>query len=337
MSFTVCACVVPANLAVVKSVLDQHLMPAAAKNVIYGQSADAFASAKSSGHPIALLVETGIAHDVIKDLCDDYNQTKRRVRFIYSLSAGVDAYRLSELTKELHGIPMHNAQGCYSNVLAEHVVFSMLYFNRFPWRLVASKNEKKWDRFNMIEIQEQKVVVIGYGDIGQACGQKAAALGMKVTGIRRSGDNMVDKHGVMVRGNDALDEAIREADFVVGVLPGTVHTTHFFNKDVFAKMKPSAVFINIGRGQTQCEADIVDALNNGVIRGAALDVFETEPLPKESPLWNLPDDKLLLTSHCADWTDHLMQRTTTRFTDIYTEYATKDKSDAYRVHLEKGY
>ena len=336
MTLTVCICIdgfaCPIVAAGVKNTLGAHL-----KDIVIGDKPKDFAKVQEYNDGIVMVVMGKSAHDVIKDLCDDYNQTKRRVRFIYSVSAGVDAYRLSELTKELHGIPMYNAQGCYSNVLAEHVVFSMLYFNRFPWRLVASKNEKKWDRFNMIEIQEQKVVVIGYGDIGQACGQKAAALGKKVTGIRRSGDNMVDKHGVMVRGNDALDEAIREADFVVGVLPGTVHTTHFFNKDVFAKMKPSAVFINIGRGQTQCEADIVDALNNGVIRGAALDVFETEPLPKESPLWNLPDDKLLLTSHCADWTDHLMQRTTTRFTDIYTEYATKDKSDAYRVHLEKGY
>jgi phosphoglycerate dehydrogenase-like enzyme len=71
-------------------------------------------------------------HAVIKDLCDDFDKPERRVKFIYSLSAGVDAYRLSELTKELHGIPMHNAQGCYSSVLAEHVAFSMLYFNRYP-------------------------------------------------------------------------------------------------------------------------------------------------------------------------------------------------------------
>jgi phosphoglycerate dehydrogenase-like enzyme len=337
MSLTVCACVTPVNLAGLKSALEKCSQSSVVGNVIYGQTADAFAAAKFSGQPIALMVESGIAHDVIKDLCDDFDKPERRVKFIYSLSAGVDAYRLSELTKELHGIPMHNAQGCYSSVLAEHVAFSMLYFNRYPWRLVASKNEKKWDRFNIIEIQDQKVLIVGYGDIGQACGKKAAALGMQVTGIRRSGDNRVDEHGVMVRGNDALDEVIREADFVVGVLPGTVHTKHFFNKDVFAKMKPSAVFINIGRGQTQCEADIVNALSSGVIRGAALDVFETEPLPAESPLWTMPNDKILLSAHCADWTDRLMEQAVKRFTDIYGDYATKGKSDAYCVHPEKGY
>ncbi|KPA82212.1 hypothetical protein ABB37_03331 [Leptomonas pyrrhocoris] len=337
MSLTICACVSSANLAVVKSVLGELLAAPAMNTFVHGTTPDAFASAKSSGHPIALLVEGGMGVDVIKDLCDDHDKKERRVKFIYSLSAGVDSYRLPDFTKQLHGVPMHNAQGCYSNILAEHVVFSMLYFNRSPWRIVESKREKKWDRFNMIEARGEKVVIIGYGDIGQKCGQKAAALGMKVTGIRRSGGNTVDEHGVTVRGNDALDEAIREADFVVGVLPGTSHTKHFFNKDVFAKMKPSAVFINIGRGQTQCEEDIVGALNNGVIRGAALDVFETEPLPKESPLWTVPDDKLLLTSHCADFTDRLMELTVTRFAEIYKDYATSGRSDAYTVHLEKGY
>ncbi|KPA82213.1 hypothetical protein ABB37_03332 [Leptomonas pyrrhocoris] len=307
------------------------------KNVVFGTAPQEFAATKTNNEGIVLVMLGPQAHDVIKDLCDDHDKKERRVKFIYSLSAGVDSYRLPDFTKQLHGVPMHNAQGCYSNILAEHVVFSMLYFNRSPWRIVESKREKKWDRFNMIEALGEKVVIIGYGDIGQKCGQKAAALGMKVTGIRRSGGNTVDEHGVTVRGNDALDEAIREADFVVGVLPGTSHTKHFFNKDVFAKMKPSAVFINIGRGQTQCEEDIVGALNNGVIRGAALDVFETEPLPKESPLWTVPDDKLLLTAHSADWTEDVAERPLNRFAEIFNEYVMHGKSDTYTVSLHKGY
>ncbi|KPI83875.1 hypothetical protein ABL78_7073 [Leptomonas seymouri] len=337
MSLTLCFCVNPQNIDRLQSAFRKYLLSPAPKNILYGQTPDAFSSVKSSGDPIALLVETRMAHDVIKNLCDDFDRQERRVKFIYSLSAGVDAYRLSELTSELRGIPIHNAQGCFSSILAEHVAFSMLYFNRCLWRIMESRRTKKWDPFNMIELRGQQVVVVGYGDIGQKCGQKAAALGMKVTGIRRSGNNMVDEHGVTVRSNDALDEVIHDADFVVGVLPGTAHTTHFFNKEMFAKMKPSAVFINIGRGQTQCEADVVDALNRGVIRGAALDVFETEPLPEESLIWTLPDDKVLLTAHCADWTDDLVDLTTKRFTDIYRDYTTFGKSSAYTVHLERGY
>ncbi|KAK7200794.1 d-isomer specific 2-hydroxyacid dehydrogenase- protein [Novymonas esmeraldas] len=336
MSLTVCAFVMQPNLPAVKSVLEAQLS-GVVKEIIYGQSADAFAAAKASGNPLALLVETAAAHAVIKDLCDDYGKEQRRVKFIYSMSAGVDAYRLSELEQEIRGIPIHNAQGCYSNILAEHVAFSMMYFNRFPWRIVSSKHEKKWDRFNMVELRGQKAVVIGYGDIGQACGQKAAALGMHVTGIRRSGDNTTDKFGVMVRGNDALDECVREADFVIGVLPGTEHTKHFFNKAFFANMKPSAVFINIGRGVSQCEVDLIDALDKDVIRGAALDVFEVEPLPKESPMWDVPDSKLLLTAHTADWTDRLMHLSAERFATILKSYAASGSSDAYCVQVHKGY
>ncbi|CAJ1019860.1 D-isomer specific 2-hydroxyacid dehydrogenase, NAD binding domain containing protein, putative, partial [Leishmania lindenbergi] len=220
---TICVCVDGDSCAEVIDFLEKKLSGSVSA-IVSGTDASRFAAVKADNDGIVLIILGSSAHAVIKDLCDDYGKETRRVKLIYSISAGVDAYRLSELQQELSGILFCNAQGCSSNILAEYVAFSMLYFNRSPWRLVASKNEKKWNRFNCIELRRQKMVIIGYGDIGQACGEKATALGMEVTGIRRSGDNKVDKFGVMVRGNDALDESIREADFVVGVLPGTHDT-----------------------------------------------------------------------------------------------------------------
>ncbi|CAJ1992497.1 D-isomer specific 2-hydroxyacid dehydrogenase [Leishmania donovani] len=335
MAPTICVCVDDDLCGAVCDVLKQ--LEGRISAIVCGTDVSCFASVKADNDGIFMVVSGSCAHAVIKDLCDDYDKEERRVKLIYSLSAGVDAYKLSELKQELSGILFCNAQGCCSNVLAEYVVFSMLYFNRLPWRLAASKNEKKWDPFSSIELRRQKLVIIGYGNIGEACGAKAVALGMQVTGIRRSGDKKTDKFGVMVRGNDALDESIREADFVVSVLPGTEHTRRFFDKAFFAKMKPSAVFINIGRGMSVCEADIIEALKKGTIRAAALDVFDVEPLPKDSPLWDLPDSKLLLSAHSANLTEDVIERTMKIFTDIFDELSTHGTVSAHTVCMDKGY
>ncbi|GET92239.1 d-isomer specific 2-hydroxyacid dehydrogenase-like protein [Leishmania tarentolae] len=332
---TICVCVNNSLQDPVSIVLKR--LEGRVSAIVYGTDVSCFAPVKANNDGIILIVLGSCAHAVIKDLCDDYDKEQRRVKLIYSLSAGVDAYKLSELKQELSGILFCNAQGCSSNVLAEHVLFCMLYFNRFPWRLSASKKERKWDCFNNIEIRYQKVVIIGYGDIGEACGAKAVALGMQVTGIRRSGDNKVDKFGVMVRGNDALDELVREADFVISLLPATEHTRHFFDKAFFAKMKPSAVFINIGRGVSVCEADIIEALQHDTIRAAALDVFEVEPLPRDSPLWDFPDSKVLLTAHSANLTEDVIERTMKGFMVTFEELCTRGTVSAHRVCMDKGY
>ena len=97
---------------------------------------------------------------------------------------------------------------------------------------------------------------------------------------------------------DKLEEYLPNADYVVGILPKTDTTYHFFNKDFFTKMKKSAVFFNVGRGPCHKEDDLIQALKEKTIHGACLDVFEVEPLPKESELWGLPN--VLMTPHCAD-------------------------------------
>jgi len=206
-------------------------------------------------------------------------------------------------------------------------------------RCPANKASKKFEKYNMIEMKGQKIGIIGYGDIGQSCGRLAASVGMEVTGIRRSAraEGFVDAHGVRVFGEAALDDVLHTSDFIVGVLPGTSATAHFFDKHIFNKMKNDAVFINIGRGSTQNETDIVAALTSGTIRGAALDVFEVEPLPSSSPLWNLPDDKLLLTPHNADWTDKLLSSTALRFVDIFEKYVANKEILEHLVDVKKGY
>ncbi|RNF27033.1 D-isomer specific 2-hydroxyacid dehydrogenase-protein [Trypanosoma conorhini] len=130
---------------------------------------------------------------------------------------------------------------------------------------------------------------------GQAAARLATVFGMEVTGVRRSAPSeKVDKYGALVVSGDAeRDRVIRESDFLVNTLPGTEETKQFFNKERFAMMKPSAIYINIGRGITTKGEDLALALRDGVIRGAAVDVFEQEPLSSASSLWDISDDKIL--------------------------------------------
>lgn len=333
---TACICANPGVQATVRTALDR-LVGNAVKRIVVCTSVEEFAEVKKSGERLAVFVTPMPESNVLlRDVLDDHADPTRRAAFVYSSSAGVDSYALHEMQTLLHGVPFHNAQGCFANILAEHVIYAMLYFNRFSWQVEKDRTEKRWNQFNMIELKGQKVGVLGYGNIGQACGEMARALGMEVVGVRRSGTGKVI-NGVTVRGEDATDEVLRTSDFIVGVLPGTKATRHFFNRNVFAKMKPNAVFINIGRGVTQCETDVVDALERGVIRGAALDVFEVEPLPKTSPLWDVPNEKLLYTPHCADWTEDLIKKSAERFAGILEDYATTGASSAYQVSVEKGY
>jgi len=151
-------------------------------------------------------------------------------------------------------------------------------------------------------VSNKSMAIIGYGDIGAACAKIAKfGFGMKVIGVKRKPDDCSDEYKSYcdeIVGNDKYESVISQADFVVGVLPKTAETGDFFNMDsTFSKMKPTSVFMNIGRGPTVEEDHLIAALQEGKIAGAVLDVFKKEPLPQESPLWTMPN--VLITPHCA--------------------------------------
>ena len=150
-------------------------------------------------------------------------------------------------------------------------------------------------------VSNKTMLIVGYGDIGSACGKVVRPLGTKVVGLKRRPDQLTPdqrQNADEIFGMSQLDHCLPLADYVVGILPKTPQTDHFFNSSFFKKMKPTGVFFNIGRGSTCCEVDLIKALQTEVIAGAVLDVFEKEPLPGDSELWKL--DNVLLTPHCAD-------------------------------------
>ena len=148
-----------------------------------------------------------------------------------------------------------------------------------------------------------------------------------------------DEFGVeIVVGAAGFDRIVEESDFVLNVLPATEENHHLFDEAVFKRMKRSAVYLNIGRGMTQREDHLAAALQGGTIRGAAVDVFEVEPLPAASPLWAVGDDKILLSPHNADITDEVFVETANFFVGAATKFVANGSLPEYRVDIHgKGY
>ena len=217
-----------------------------------------------------------------------------RLRWIQSISAGVEDLAFPEL--RANGVVLTNAAGVYDPGLAESVLGFLLAFST---RILedARLEPGAWPPQDGTRLlRGTTTLVVGAGSIGIETGRLLQAAGLRVRGIARTArppDDIFES----IAGPDALHQELAIADHVVNVLPITPATRGMFDVAAFAAMKPSAVFVNIGRGATVDEAALSDALQNGAIAGAALDVFEVEPLPAESPLWRMPN--VLVSPHRA--------------------------------------
>lgn len=260
-----------------------------------------------------VMLGTTVAGPVLKD----QTVNSKQLKWVHSLSAGVDGYVAVPEFRESE-IPLTNAKGAFSTILGEFIALGVLYHTKHLERFMQRKADRKWEPEPVELVSNKSMTVVGYGDIGAACARIAKnGFGMKVIGVKRRPEDCSDEYRSYcdeVVGNDQYDRAISDADFVVGVLPKVADTGHFFTKEsTFSKMKKSGVFMNIGRGPTVKEADLIDALKDGSLAGAVLDVFEKEPLAQESELWSLPN--VLLTPHCAQQDKDFMADCIVQFAD----------------------
>lgn len=212
----------------------------------------------------------------------------RKVQWIHTLAAGVEFLPFDLLRRS--EIVVTNGRGLWADALGEFAVAAMLWFAKELRRLADNHAAHRWEPFTVERLAGKTVGIIGYGGIGRAIAARAAALGMHVIGVGRRQET----------GEPTIDEVIARADYLVMSAPLTPRTQRLLSRERIAKLKPSAVVINVGRGRTIDEAALVEALRAKAIRGAALDVFETEPLPPDHPLWTL--DNVLISPHCADHT-----------------------------------
>lgn len=229
---------------------------------------------------------TGILREVWPDA--------HRVRWVHATSAGVDAMMFPELIRS--EVPVTNARGIFDRPIAEYVLGLVLMFAKdFPETLNLQRRHC-WQHRDSERIEGRSVLVVGAGSIGRAIARLVGAAGMRVEGVA-SRARTADPDFAAVHGGDDLHRALGQADYVVAATPLTPSTRGMFDAGAFRAMRPTARFINIGRGPLVKTADLVDALRAETIAGAALDVFEEEPLPADHPLWDMP--RVIVSAHMA--------------------------------------
>jgi len=235
--------------------------------------------------------------DFNSDLLTRILPMARRLRWIHSLWTGVEGILTPDLLE--HPATLTNGRGVFRQPLADWVAAAMLYFVVDIRRLIRQQEQGVWQPFVGDTLQGRTLGIVGYGAIGKAIAERARQFGMRIAALRRrpelfEGDSEIDQKF----GPSQLNDLMSSCDYIAIVTPLTPETRGMIGEKQIAAMKPTAVLINIGRGPVIDENALVRALESGRLRGAALDVFTTEPLPPDHPFWRMSN--VLLSPHTAD-------------------------------------
>ncbi len=217
---------------------------------------------------------------------DDFIARAKHLKWIASLATGVDHFlRCPSLRPDTI---LTSARGIHGPAMRETVVALMLALARNAARLVHNKDAHRWDRGERWPLLAGKTaVVVGIGVSGIAIGELLKAFGMTVIGVSRTPRAIAGFDAILPTAR--LAEAAAQADWLINVLPGSDENRGIFSRAVLTAMKPSAFFINVGRGETVDEPALIECLKQKRIAGAGLDVFQNAPLRSESPFWDLPN------------------------------------------------
>ena len=215
-----------------------------------------------------------------------------KLRWIQAMTAGVDMLPLDTLRKR--DIVITSGRGIHKIFMTEYAIAAMVNLARNLHLMFRNQMEGRWDRsVPQGEIYGSTLGILGLGSIGREIAKRASWFGMRVIGAKRTpGPVECVDH---VYGFGEMKEIFRQSDYVINLLPDTAETRGVVDKGCFDLMKETACFINMGRGATVKEADLIEALRNRTIRALVSDVFTVEPLPEDSPLWTL--ENAILTPH----------------------------------------
>ncbi|MEJ2863827.1 D-2-hydroxyacid dehydrogenase [Actinomycetospora flava] len=216
----------------------------------------------------------------------------RRLRWVHWCGAGVRPALFGDLVAS--DVVLTNARGVFDRAMAEYVLGTMLAFALHLPEALEEQRARRWTHRLSERLGGTTALVVGVGSIGRRVAELLTAVGVRVRGLGRTARDADPVFG-RVHGREDRFALLAEADWVVAVMPDTPGTEGWFAAEEFAAMRPTARFVNVGRGSTVVEADLVEALVTGRIAGAALDVFAEEPLPADSPLWSLPG--VIVTPH----------------------------------------
>ncbi|WP_162300852.1 D-2-hydroxyacid dehydrogenase [Alkalilacustris brevis] len=223
------------------------------------------------------------------------------LKWVQSLISGVDHLRPLGLPD---GVLVTAARGFHGPQMAELAMMLMLALNRRLPEMLENQKACRWDHRSQPLLVNKTAVIVGLGNIAEMVADRCRAFGMTVIGVSNGRTEVPGFAQVFPR--DRLPEAAALADFLIALVPYEPATHHLIGAQVFAAMKPSAYFINIARGGVADEAALITALEGGQIAGAGLDVFSSEPLPPEHPLWRT--ERLIITPHVGGRSDIYAQQ-----------------------------
>ena len=221
------------------------------------------------------------------------------LRWIQLTWAGADKY--TKMKTFPTGVTLTNASGAFGRIISEYVIGNIIALYRGLPNYWKNKQKHLWLQNRSSEtIYGKNILILGTGDIGRNIAYRMKAFETHVTGIKRTA---VPEHSQQMKEFDevydlkALDQQLQKADIVIGCLPGTPETKGLLNYKRLYSMKKDTILVNVGRGSLIPTEDLLKVLDEGHLKGAVLDVFETEPLPETSPLWNM--ENVLITPHIA--------------------------------------
>jgi phosphoglycerate dehydrogenase-like enzyme len=264
--------------------------------------------------PDSVISFAGAADEVPADSCFDVIITPtldwlpevlnrvNGLRWIHFLSAGVE--KIWQMDFDKHSILLTKSSGIHGRPMSEFAIGAMLYFAKQFGRFSEQSRRHIWDRVWLEELTGRNLTVLGLGHVGQAVAARAQMFGMRVVGTVNSPRTIPNVDQVFP--THALGDALNDADYLVVCLPLTTLTRGLVDRAALSRLRPGAVLVDISRGGVVCETAVLDALDVGHLSGAALDVFEKQPLDPKSPLWGRSD--LLLTPHVSGSTPHYLNR-----------------------------
>lgn len=256
-----------------------------------------------------------------------------RLRWIHADIAGVEGWPFAALKER--GILLTNSRGLHAPSVADHTLLLILALVRNLPACLRSQAERRWAPVEPPELGGMTLVIVGYGHLGREIARRGLASGMRVIALRRDAPRAAGQDdGVEILSAGALPEVLASADILVLACPLTEETRGSIDARALRRMKPSAYLINVARGEVVVEKDLVQALQEGWIAGAGLDVFAEEPLPPDSPLWELPN--VIITPHIAGLLRDYDARAAALFRDNLRRFAAREPL-LNVVDLDRGY
>jgi phosphoglycerate dehydrogenase-like enzyme len=248
---------------------------------------------------LAMLAQADVLYDFPRGYVEDLVRVAPELRWVQASMAGAGEI-VDRVGLQNTNVVITTASGVYSGPLAEFVMMALLTHAKDLNRLRRDKAEKRWREAHTETLYGKTLCVIGLGNIGRAVAERARPFGLRIGGVKRTirEEDVAWNYADELYDTRDLHPALRKADYVVVTLPGTPQTYRLLDAEAISTMKQGAYFANVGRGKVVDEGALIEALRSGHLSGAALDVFEEEPLPEESPLWGL--ENVIVSPHSTD-------------------------------------